>query len=73
MPYIEETKLDVRIQCWDREEADDVMQAHEEVERLRSVILLLNKLEGECRSSDAMLLLEKEAAAIRAKDSPGQT
>lgn len=65
MPHIEETKLDVRIQCWDREEADDIMQAHKEVERLRDVIVLLDKLEVECRSGDAGALLEKEAAAIR--------
>lgn len=65
MPHIEETKLDVRIQCWDREEARDIMRAHKEVERLRDVIVLLDKLEGECRSGDAAALLEKEAAAIR--------
>jgi len=64
MAHIEETSLDVRIQCWDREEADDIMRAHKEVERLRDAIVLLDKLEGECRSSEAMVLLEKEAAAI---------
>ncbi len=70
MPHIEETKLDVRIQCWDREEARDIMRAHKEVERLRDVIVLPDKLEGECRSSEAMVLLEKEAAAIRAARKP---